>query len=176
MQNPHSLLALAAAKMPYDEIYDVAHQIEWPGLMAISWSGKGLLRHTKLRSLIDASLGNRQLEHLPIAFGAIATDIATGERIVLRRGPAGEAVSASCSIPLMFEPVKIDGRSLVDGGLTEPVPVIAVREMGADIVIGVDVAFRPVEEAVKGFSGARHRCKKEARSSSSECAFCFQFH
>ena len=83
---------LAAAKMPYDEIHEVARQIEWPGLMAISWSRKGLLRHTKLRSLIDASLGNRQLEQLPIAFSAIATDIATGERIVLRRGPAGEAL------------------------------------------------------------------------------------
>lgn len=145
---------LAAAKMPYGEIHEVAHQIEWPGLMAISWSGKGLLRHTKLRSLIDASLGNRRLEQLPIPFGAITTDIATGERVVLRRGPAGAAVSASCSIPVLFEPVKIDGRNLVDGGLTEPVPVIAVRDMGADIVIGVDVAFRPAEEAVQGFTGA----------------------
>ena len=144
---------LAAAQMPYDEIHEVARQIEWPGLMAISWSGKGLLRHTKLRSLIDASLGNRRLEQLPIPFGAITTDIVTGERVVLRRGPAGNAVSASCSIPVMFEPVKIDGRNLVDGGLSEPVPVIAVREMGADIVIGVDVAFRPVEEGVAGFTG-----------------------
>ena len=145
---------LAAAQMPYGEIHEVASQVEWPGLMAISWSGKGLLRHTKLRSLIDAALGNRRLEQLPIPFGAIATDIATGERILLRRGPAGTAVSASCSIPVMFEPVKIDGRNMVDGGLTEPVPVIAVREMGADIVIGVDVAFRPAEEDVKGFTGA----------------------
>jgi NTE family protein len=53
----------------------------------------------------------------------------------------------------MFEPVKIDGRDMVDGGLTEPVPVIAVREMGADIVIGVDVAFRPNEEQAQGLSG-----------------------
>jgi len=53
----------------------------------------------------------------------------------------------------MFEPVKIDGRDLVDGGLTEPVPVIAVRDMGADVVIGVDVASRPAEESVTGFTG-----------------------
>lgn len=57
----------------------------------------------------------------------------------------------------MFEPVKIDRRDLVDGGLTEPAPVIAVRDMGADIVIGVDVAFRPAEEGVTGFTGVAFR-------------------
>ena len=144
---------LAAAQIPYGEIHEIANRIEWPGLMDISWSGKGLLQLTDLRSLIDASLANRRLEQLPITFGAIATDVATGERVVIRKGPAGAAVSASCSIPVMFAPVKIDGRELVDGGLTEPVPVIAVREMGADIVIGVDVAFRPREERVQGFTG-----------------------
>jgi NTE family protein len=53
----------------------------------------------------------------------------------------------------MFEPVRIDGRDLVDGGLTEPVPVIAVREMGADLVIGVDVAYRPDEAPPQGLVG-----------------------
>ena len=54
---------------------------------------------------------------------------------------------------MIFEPVKIDGRDLVDGGLTEPVPVIAVREMGAEVVIGVDVAFRLSEEPFQGLTG-----------------------
>lgn len=54
---------------------------------------------------------------------------------------------------MIFEPVKIDGRDLVDGGLTEPVPVIAVREMGAEIVIGVDVSFRPSEDHFQGLTG-----------------------
>jgi NTE family protein len=53
----------------------------------------------------------------------------------------------------MFEPIKIDGRDLIDGGLTEPVPVIAAREMGADFVIGVDVAFRPSEDGFQGLTG-----------------------
>ena len=147
----------AAAQMPLGEIDSISRRVEWPGLMDLSWSGKGLMQHTKLRSLIDAALGNRRLEQLPIPFGAIATDMATGERVVIRKGPAGAAISASCSVPVMVEPVKIDGRDLVDGGLTEPVPVIAVREMGADFVIGVDVAFRPGEEQVKGFSGAAYQ-------------------
>ena len=144
---------LAAAQIPYAEIDAIARKIEWPGLMDLSWSGKGLLQLTKLRVLVDAAVGNRKIEQLPIRFGAIATDVATGERVTIRRGAAGTAVSASCAVPVMFEPVKIDGRALVDGGLTEPVPVVALREMGADIVIGVDVAFRPGEEQFQGLSG-----------------------
>lgn len=145
---------LAAAQLPHAEIERIARRIEWPGVRSISWSGKGLMQNTDLRSSIDAALGNRKLEQLPVPFGAIATDVATGERIILRKGPAGLAIGASCSVPVFFEPINIDGRDLVDGGLTEPVPVIAVREMGAEVVIGVDVAFRPHEEKFQGLTGA----------------------
>ncbi len=144
---------LAAAKLPISKIDQIAREIEWPGVMDLAWSGKGFMRHTKLQTQIDRELGNRLLEELPVPFGAIATDVATGERVVIRKGPAGAAISASCSVPVMFAPVKIDGRDLVDGGLTEPVPVIALREMGADMVIGVDVAFRPAEDQFTGLSG-----------------------
>ena len=144
---------LAAAKLPYREIAALTRRIEWPGLMSLAWSGKGLMQNAKLRSMIDTALGERRLEQLPIPFGAIATDLASGERVVIRKGSAGSAVEASCSIPVFFSPVKIDGRELVDGGLTEPVPVIAVREMGADFVIGVDVAYRPHEDQFQGLTG-----------------------
>ena len=145
---------LAAAQLPQSEIEQFARRIEWPNvLLNLSWSGKGLMQNDKLRTLVDKALDNRMLEQLPVPFGAIATDMATGERVIIRKGPAGAAVSASSSIPVIFAPVKFDGRDLVDGGLTEPVPVIAVREMGADIVIGVDVAFRPGEEKVQGLTG-----------------------
>ena len=145
--------ALAAAKLSLSEIDSIARRIEWPGVVNLSWSGKGLMHHAKMRTLIDTALAGKRLEQLAIPFGAIATDVATGERIILRKGLAGAAVSESSSIPVMFEPVEIDGRSLVDGALTEPVPVIAVREMGADIVIGVDVAFRPGEDQFQGLIG-----------------------
>ena len=144
---------LAAAQMPVREIDLLARRIEWPGLMNLAWSGRGLMQNTKLRSMIDTALGVRRIEQLPIPFGAVATDLASGQRVVIRKGPAGSAVEASCGIPVFFSPVKIDGRELVDGGLTEPVPVIAVREMGADFVIGVDVAFRPHEDQLQGLSG-----------------------
>ena len=142
--------ALAAGQLPFNEIDTLTRSIEWPGLMSLSWSGRGLMQNLKLRTMIDKALGDRKIEQLPIAFGAITTDIATGTRVVIRKGAAGIAVDASCSIPVYFTPVKIDGRELVDGGLTEPVPVIALREMGADIVIGVDVAFRPNEDSFRG--------------------------
>ena len=144
---------LAAAQLPFGQIELIARHIEWPGMLNLSWSGKGLMQNANLRSSIDTALGGRRLEQLPLPFGAIATDVATGERVIIRKGPAGAAVGASCSIPVIFEPVKIDGRDLVDGGLTEPVPVIAVREMGAEVVIGVDVAFRPSEEPFQGLTG-----------------------
>ena len=145
--------ALTAAQLPNDEIEQIVRGIEWPGLMNFAWSGKGLLRNPKLQTTIDAALGGRRLEQLAIPFGAIATDVVNGERVIIREGSAGAAIGASCSIPVIFEPIKIDGRDLVDGCLTEPVPVIAVREMGADIVIGVDVAYRPNEERFYGLTG-----------------------
>ena len=144
---------LAAAQLPLNEIDTLTRNIEWPGLTSLSWSGRGLVQNVKLRSSIDKALGDRKIEQLPIAFGAIATDLASGTRVVIRKGTAGIAVDASCSIPVYFVPVNIDGRELVDGGLTEPVPVIALREMGADIVIGVDVAYRPNEDTFQGLSG-----------------------
>jgi NTE family protein len=144
---------LAAAHLPVDEIDRLVRGIEWPGLRSFAWSGKGLLTQGPLQALIDSSLGRRRLEQLPIPVGVVATDMASGQRIVLRTGPAGEAVAASCSIPVMFTPVKIGGRELIDGGLSEPVPVLAAREMGADRVIGVDVAFRPDEQKADGLFG-----------------------
>ena len=144
---------LAAAQLPHNDIDRIARRIEWPGLRSLSWSGKGLLQNDELRSSIDNALGNRRIEQLPIPFTAIATDVATGARVAIRKGPAGAAIAASCSIPVMFKPVRLDGRDLVDGGLTEPVPVIAVREMGADIVVGVDVAYRPNEDKFQGLTG-----------------------
>lgn len=144
---------LAAAQLPLSEIDKIARGITWPSLSSLAWSGKGLMHNNNLRRAINAALGNRTIEQLAIPFGAIASDIATGARVIVRRGSAAAAVDASCSIPVLFLPVKIDGRELIDGGLTEPVPVIAVREMGATLVIGVDVLFRPNEGEIKGMGG-----------------------
>jgi NTE family protein len=72
----------------------IAGRIEWPGLMSITWSGKGLMQNSKLRDIIDTALGDRTIEQLPVPFAAVATDLASGERVVIRRGTAGPAVEA----------------------------------------------------------------------------------
>jgi NTE family protein len=75
--------------------------------------------------------------------GIVATDLKTGQPILFRRGDTGIAVRASCSVPSLFEPVKIGGREYVDGGLVSPVPASFPRQMGADFVIAVDISARP---------------------------------
>ena len=99
----------------------------------------GLLDGARVSELVRAHIHADNIETLPISFAAVATDIVSGEEFVIRSGDVIEAVRASISVPGIFTPVRSNGRILVDGGLTNPVPVSAVRAMGADIVIAVDL-------------------------------------
>ena len=99
----------------------------------------GLLDGASVSELVRAHLHADTIEMLPIAFAAVATDIVSGEEIVIRSGDVIEAVRASLSVPGIFTPVRSNGHILVDGGLTNPVPVSVARAMGADIVIAVDL-------------------------------------
>lgn len=85
---------------------------------------------------------------LPIPFACVATDIATGEAVVLNKGFLPDAIRSSMAIPTVFTPIRIDNRLLVDGGMVRNLPAEDVKNMGADIVIGVDVSYTllPVEE------------------------------
>ena len=83
---------------------------------------------------------NRPFDELGIPFRAVATDLVTGEEVVLSRGSLADALRASMSVPGVFSPVEIAGRLLVDGGMSNNLPVSVVREMGADIVIAVDIS------------------------------------
>lgn len=90
------------------------------------------------RLMLDASR-TTQFDELPIPFRAVAADIVTGERVVFGEGDIAKAVRASMAVPAIFAPAEIDGRLLVDGGVVDNVPIDVVREMGADVVIAVDV-------------------------------------
>jgi NTE family protein len=83
---------------------------------------------------------NQPIEKLKIPFGAVATDLKTGKPILFRRGNTGMAVRASSSVPGVFQPVVISGRSYVDGGLVAPVPVRFAKEMGAEFIIAVNIS------------------------------------
>jgi NTE family protein len=100
--------------------------------------------------MIDEALARRPIEQLPIPFAALATDVANGAPVELRRGPTGVAVAASSAIPVIFEPVPLNGRSLVDGSLCQPVPIDVTRELGADLMLAVDVAYRPSDVPARG--------------------------
>lgn len=84
-------------------------------------------------------------DRLPTPFRSVATDLRTGERVVLAQGDLPRAVRASMSLPVVFPPVEIDGRLLVDGALSDNVPTSVARDLGADLVIAVDVSAPPKE-------------------------------
>ena len=108
-----------------------------------SGNKRGMTGGAALRRLVNGFLDNQPIEKMQRRFAAVATDLATGEKLAIQRGEVGAAVVASCSIPGVFIPAMIDGRELVDGGLTSPVPVGVARQLGADFVIAVDVGGKP---------------------------------
>jgi NTE family protein len=82
----------------------------------------------------------------------VATNLETGGARLLMTGDGATAVQASTAVPVLFQPVTVDGERLADGALVQPVPVKAARDLGADYVIGVDVAYRPYEEPASGLT------------------------
>ncbi len=111
----------------------------------VDWSfpDRGLLKGDSLSKFVNKAVGGLPIEKFPKKFGAVATDLSSGEPIVFRSGDAGTAVLASSSIPVAFRPVSIGGHQYVDGGLTSPVPVRLAFEMGATFVIAVDISDKP---------------------------------
>ncbi|OIQ99278.1 NTE family protein RssA [mine drainage metagenome] len=108
-----------------------------------SWPDRGVLRGEALQSFVNRAVGGRPLEKLNKLMAVVATDLQSGEPVVFRTGNTGMAVRASSSVPGLFQPVAINGREYVDGGLVSPVPVGVARGLGADFVIAVDISARP---------------------------------
>ena len=109
--------------------------------------GRGLISGQNLGLILndltyEAALV-RDFNHLPIPFRAVATDLETGEEVVLSNGSLSEAVRASMSIPGIYAPVNRDGRLLVDGGVANNLPVSVARDLGAEVVIVVDISDEP---------------------------------
>ena len=109
------------------------------------WSlpDRGFIKGEALQNFVNQAVQNRPLEKLNKPFATVATDLQSGEPVVFRTGNTGMAVRASSSVPGVFQPVAINGREYVDGGLVSPVPVRAARGMGADVVIAVYISDDP---------------------------------
>ncbi|MBK7002062.1 MAG: patatin-like phospholipase family protein [Rhodoferax sp.] len=104
---------------------------------------RGMLRGDALARYVNTQVGARLIENMPLPLGIVATDLHSGQSMLFQRGDTGTAVRASSAVPAVFQPVKISGRDYVDGGLVSPVPVRAARQMGAELVIAVDISSPP---------------------------------
>lgn len=108
-----------------------------------AFPGRGLLRGDALARYVRESTGGRTIEQMGLPLGIVATDLDSGQPILFQRGDPGQAVRASSAVPAVFQPVRIGGREYVDGGLVSPVPVRFARQMGAQVVIAVDISQVP---------------------------------
>jgi NTE family protein len=104
---------------------------------------RGMLRGDALGRYVNGQVGSRLIEEMALPLGIVATDLNSGQSTLFQRGDTGTAVRASSAVPAVFQPVRISGREYVDGGLVSPVPVRAARQMGADLVIAVDISSAP---------------------------------
>lgn len=106
----------------------------------------GLLKGVKLQKILTRYIGNVTFDQLKTPFCCVATDIRSGKLVLLNEGSVAKAVQASSSIPMLFQPVELNGSMLCDGGVLCRVPVKQVKKMGADVVVAVDVLANTGEE------------------------------
>ena len=140
--------ALYAGGLEPVDIERIVLGLDWKKLLYLADMTlplNGLLQGRRVVSLLKSILGNTTFSQLRCDFACVATDIISGEEVILREGSLVEAVRASISIPGIFTPVQIGGRYLVDGGLVNTVPVSVCRKMGAEYVIGVNVIPAPIK-------------------------------
>jgi len=130
-----------AAELGVKKMEDIVLETNWRRMFSLvdPHLKQSLITGEKVKTFIEGYVDGKKIEDCKIPFVAVATDLKTGEIVVLNKGEMAQAIRASISVPLVFKPVEIDGRMLADGGLSAPVPVEIVRAMGADIVIAVNL-------------------------------------
>ncbi len=129
-----------AARVPVADMLERFRAARWIDLARPSWgSNLSMLQTNPMGDILVKTVQAETFEELALPFAAVTSDILTGETVVITEGPLRDAVVASAAVPAIFEPLRRDGRLLVDGGLTDNLPVTAARDLGADVVIAVDV-------------------------------------
>lgn len=124
------------------ELEKIARGMNWHRMIRLAdvQVGKnGFLAGAPIETLMRKHLGSIRIEDLDRPFAAVAADLVSGDEVVFRDGDIVEAIRASISIPGVFTPVRAGGRLLVDGGLVNTVPISTCRDLGADVVIGVNI-------------------------------------
>ncbi len=122
------------------QLQKMANTLDKNEIIDFTVPDNGFVKGERLEEYVNVMVKNTPLEKMRIPFYAVAANIQNGQETVFSRGNTGTAVRASCSIPGIFRPVKIDGRMYVDGGVVSPIAVDAARRLGADFVIAVDIS------------------------------------
>ena len=135
--------ALYAAGKSGPEMAALALSMDEGAITDWSFPSRGLIRGEALARYVREQTGGRTIEQMKLPLGIVATDLDTGAGILFQRGDTGSAVRASSAVPAVFQPVRIGSREYVDGGLVSPVPVRYARQMGAELVIAVDISSPP---------------------------------
>ena len=135
--------ALYASGLSGFELQKIALDMDENQLGDWSLPDRGVFKGEALQNFVNRAVANRPLEKLPRSFAVVATDLKTGESALFRTGNTGMAVRASAAVPGVFQPVSINGRDYVDGGLVSPIPARAARSLGANFVIAVDISVKP---------------------------------
>lgn len=134
------------------DIYYLGRLVEylgWEDLVDIRFPRLGLVDGVKVQALIELLTKGKNFEDTFIKFWAVATDLETGEEVIFKKGPLAPAIRASISIPGVFKPVELDGRTLVDGAVVAGVPVKIAKMMRGDLTIGVNVGFDHTQHRVR---------------------------
>ncbi len=146
-----------ASGLSIDEIIELGRKITWFNMTGLSYSPKAILSNASMGNFIKQNFPVLEFENLVIPFAAVACDLETGDAVILKeKGDVTFAIRASCAVPGVFMPLEDEhGRTLVDGGVVAPIPTKVVKNMGADIVIAVDLlasgaTFRGVPRTMLG--------------------------
>lgn len=142
----------ASGKTPF-QLQELALKLDESDIRDLTFSTQGFITGQKLQDFVNKQVNSKPIQQFPIRFAAVATQLDNGKKTAFNQGNAGQAVRASCSIPNVFVPATINGVRYVDGGLVSPIPVQTARDMGADIVIAVDISARPDGSKATGLMG-----------------------
>lgn len=136
--------SIYASGKPAIELRNIALSMKANDVRDFRIDLKGFFDGKKVEDYVNLQVDNVPLQDLKIPMFVVATDLKEGKKVVFNYGNTGQAVRASVAIPSMFIPTMIEEKEYVDGGLVSPVPVDVARELGADIVIAIDILAQPI--------------------------------
>jgi NTE family protein len=137
--------AIYSSGTTIEELEDYVSSFDWKSYLLfsdITFSGKGLINGKKIETILERFLKDKTFDQCNIEFNCVAVDILERKKIVITSGTLKEAIMASISIPGLFNPVVLDGRVLVDGGVMEPLPTKSLSMLGPDLMIASLVGFK----------------------------------